>query len=161
MNTTAADPQPQPPPTIFVVHPRERSSKCSIEPLRDRAGFVFWKFPHRGPEPLEGYIRLGMGGPQIGPGDAGSGLLVLDGTWRLAARMEPGFTELPVRSLPVLQTAYPRTSKLFQDPDGGLATIEAVWAAYHLMGRSTDGLLDHFRWGDQFIADNAEQLGTS
>jgi ribosome biogenesis protein Tsr3 len=36
-----------------------------------------------------------------------------------------------------------------------------VWAAYHLMGRSTDGLLDHFRWGDQFIADNAEQLGTS
>ena len=119
MNSTAADPQPHTPPTIFVVHPRERSSKCSIEPLRDRAGFVFWKFPHRGPETLDGYVRLGMGGPLIGPDDAESGLLVLDGTWRLAARMEPDFTELPVRSLPVLQReqwTVPKTHRLIHSP---------------------------------------------
>ena len=158
MNTTAADSAGNTPPTVFVVHPRERPSKCSIEPLRGREGFVFWKFPDRGPEPLDGYVRLGMGGPRIGPDDAHGGLLILDGTWRLASRMEPDYGELPVRSLPELQTAYPRTSKLFDDPSGGLATIEAVWAAYHLMGRSTVGLLDHFRWADQFIAANAEPL---
>jgi pre-rRNA-processing protein TSR3 len=155
---TAADSASETLPTIFVVHPKERPSKCSVEPLRGRDGFVFWSFPERGSEPLAGYVRLGLGGPQIGPDDAHNGLLLLDGTWRLASRMEPDYAELPVRSLPELQTAYPRTSKLFEDPGGGLATIEALWAAYHLMGRCTGGLLDHFRWADQFVAANAGQL---
>ena len=75
------------PPTIFVVHPRERRSKCSVEALRGRDGFIFWTFPSRGPESLEGYVRLGMGGPEIGPEDANGGLLILDGTWRLASKM--------------------------------------------------------------------------
>ena len=43
------------PPTIIVVHPRERRQKCTVEPLRGRAGFVFWRFPETGPEPLEGH----------------------------------------------------------------------------------------------------------
>jgi len=41
-----------------------------------------------------------MGGPLIGPDDAHQGLLILDGTWRLVAKMEPDYTKLPVRSLP-------------------------------------------------------------
>ena len=63
-----------------------------------------------------------------------------------------------VRSLPGLQTAYPRSSKIFDDPEGGLASIEALWAAYHLMGRPTDGLLDHYRWAEQFLAANSDLL---
>lgn len=146
------------PPTILVVHPRERRSKCSVEALRGRDGFVFWTFPSQGPESLEGYVRLGMGGPVIGPDDAGGGLLILDGTWRLASKMESDYAELPVRSLPELQTAYPRTSKLFEDPAGGLATIEALWAAYRLMGRPTDKLLDHYQWAERFVEANGSCL---
>src|SRR3712207_2863851 len=118
------------PPTIIVVHPKERRSKCTVEPLRGRPGFVFWKFPQRGEEPLEGYVRLGLGGPVLSAADAPRGLLVLDGTWRLAGPMETQYADVPVRTLPPWVTAYPRVSKLFKDPHGGLATIEAVFAAY-------------------------------
>ena len=44
------------------------------------------------------------------------------------------------------------------DPDHGLASIEALFAAYHLMGRPTDGLLDHYRWAEQFLAANSDLL---
>jgi pre-rRNA-processing protein TSR3 len=158
VSDTPSGPVRRSPPTICVVHPRERRSKCSLEPLRDREGFVFWTFPERGEEPLEGYVRLGMGGPLIGPRDAAGGLLVLDGTWRLAAGMEADYSELPVRSLPELETAYPRSSKIFDDPAEGLASIEALWAAYRLMGRCGDGLLDHYRWAEQFLAANSDLI---
>ena len=155
MTDTAASNHPTHPSTILVVHAKERRSKCSLEPLRNRPGFVFWTFPGQDDQPLDQYVRLGMGGPLIGPYDAHQGLLILDGTWRLVAKMEPDYTKLPVRSLPPLQTAYPRHSKTFDDPDHGLASIEALFAAYHLMGRPTDGLLDHYRWANQFLAANS------
>ena len=146
------------PPTIIVVHPREKRSKCSVEPLRGRDGFVFWKFPDLGSEPLDGYFRLGLGGPELSRADAGSGLLVLDGTWRLSQRMEPFFRDVPVRTLPPWRTAYPRVSKLFEDPDTGLATIEAVYAAHSILGRETAGLLDHYHWSESFLDLNREQI---
>ena len=145
-----------PPPTVIVVHPREKRSKCSVEPLRGREEFSFWTFPDRGPEPLAGYFRLGIGGPVVGADDANSGMLVLDGTWRLAEKMEKFYTELPVRSLPVVRTAYPRTSKITPDPLGGLATIEAIYAAYRLLGRPVDGLLNHYHWAESFLHLNPE-----
>lgn len=142
------------PPTIIVVHPKERRSKCSVQPLRGRHGFVFWKYPKRGTEPLEGYVRLGLGGPQLTPADAARGLLILDGTWRYAAAMERDYAELPVRSLGAWETAYPRTSKLFEDPSAGLATIEALVAAYVQMGRPIEGLLDSYQWQEEFLEKN-------
>lgn len=147
-----------PPPTIIVVHPKERRSKCTVEPLRADERFRFWKFPSRGPESLAGYVRIGLGGPQLTAEQRDSGLLFLDGTWRLAERMEPDFRELPVYSLGPWETAYPRTSKLFEDPAAGLATIEAIFAAYVQTGRDTDGLLDDYRWSDEFLRVNAERL---
>jgi len=88
-------------------------------------------------------------------------LLVLDGTWRLASRMEPDYAELPIRSLGVWETAYPRKTKLFEDPAAGLATIEAVYAAYVQLGRDVTGLLDHYHWADEFLRRNAEQLAAN
>lgn len=168
------------PPTIIVVHPKERRSKCSVQHLRGREGFVFWNYPKRdpvgpavadatghsapNPEPrqaqpdLRDYVRLGFGGPVIAPADADRGLLILDGTWRWAESMEPDFADLPVRSLPDLQTAYPRVSKTYDDPPGGLATIEALYAAYRLMGRETGGLLEGYYWGGEFLKRNGESL---
>ena len=141
-------------PTIFVVHPKEKRKKCTVEPLRGIPGFVFWKYPHVGPESLDGYVQLGFDGPQLSSSDANCGLLILDGTWRFAAKMEEDFGHIPVRSLPPLKTAYPRVSKMFENPDGGLATIEAVYAAYRLLGRETVGLLDGYRWAPEFLSLN-------
>jgi pre-rRNA-processing protein TSR3 len=148
------------PPTIIVVHPKEKRSKCTVEPLRGREDFVFWTFPERGPQSLEGYVRLGLGGPQLSADDAASGLLVLDGTWRLAEKMEADFEDVPVRTLPAWETAYPRISKLFEDPLGGLATIEAVYAAHHILGRDVSGLLESYYWRDEFLARNSARLST-
>lgn len=147
------------PPTIIVVHRRENRKKCSVEPLRERTGFIFWTYPDNGPESLAGYVRLGIGGPLLSVADSTSGLLVIDATWRLAERMEKKYADIPVRSLPNWQTAYPRVSKVFDDPSSGLATIEAIYAAYHAMGRSTDGLLDQYHWSEEFLAINGELVG--
>ena len=143
------------PRTIIVVHPREKRSKCTVEPLRNRSEYVFWTFPEPGDESLEAYVRLGFGGPVLSEADDGHrGLLVLDGTWKLAGRMENVFNDIPIRSLPETQTAYPRTSKIWDDPHGGLATIEAIYVANRLLNRPVDGLLDEYYWADQFLTAN-------
>ncbi len=144
-------------PTIIVVHPKEKRSKCTVEPLRGRHDFVFFRFPDR-PASLEGYVRLGLDGPPLSRSDADHGLLLLDGTWRLAQRMEPAFQDVPVRTLHGWATAYPRTSKLFEDPGGGLATIEALYAALLTLGRDTHGLLDHYHWADEFLRLNRHRV---
>lgn len=144
-----------PPPTVIVFHPRERRAKCSVRPLRGRPDIAFCNYP-RMPYELDGYVRLGLGGPLLSTADAACGLLVLDGTWRHVAPMERAHAAIPIRSLPPLITAYPRTSKVRTDPDGGLATIEAIYAAYRLLGRDTAGLLDHYHWADEFVMQNHE-----
>lgn len=146
----------EPPPTIVVVHPKERRKKCTVEPLRSREDFRFWKFPRQGPESLEGYVRLGLDGPLLTVADRDRGLLVLDGTWKLAERMLPDYEQLPVRSLLPWRTAYPRVSKLYKDPAAGLATIEALFAAFWQMGRDTAGLLDQYHWMSEFLEINSE-----
>jgi len=146
-----------PPPTIIIVHPKERRSKCTVEGLRGDPRLVFHRFPSR-PENLGGYVRLGLGGPELSAADADRGLLILDGTWRWAAQMESAFADVPVRTLPPLTTAYPRTSKLFADPARGLATIEALFSALTILGRDTSRLLDGYAWAAAFLATNAAAL---
>ncbi|TWT63139.1 ribosome biogenesis domain-containing protein [Rubinisphaera italica] len=145
-------------PTIIVVHYKERRSKCTVEPLRHQPGFEFWKFPLKEPQALPNYIRLGIDGPPLSREDRKHGLLVLDATWKLASKMEAEFEDVPIRSLPVCQTAYPRNSKLFEDPSAGLATIEAIYVAYKILGYSLDGLLDEYRWQDEFLRINEDVL---
>ncbi len=142
------------PPTVIVVHPRERRSKCSVEPLRDRPEFVFTTFPHPVPIDVTNYVRLGIGGPVLSEADTDRGLLLLDGTWRLAARMEPFYSHVEVRSLPVIRTAYPRKSAVYADPSEGLATIEALYAALRILGRNTQDLLNEYHWKQPFLELN-------
>ncbi|MCH7685608.1 MAG: hypothetical protein IH899_02825, partial [Planctomycetes bacterium] len=95
------------PPTIIVVHPKERRSKCTVAPLRGKPGFVFRKYPHSETGSLQNYVRLGLDGPLLSAKDAEQGLLILDGTWRWTEAMGRDFEDVPVRSLPPWQTAYP------------------------------------------------------
>jgi pre-rRNA-processing protein TSR3 len=146
---------PMPPPiTIIVRHPRERVQKCSVWPLRDRQGLLFLEYPVEEMPDLAGYVRLAVDGPLLSAADAASGLLVLDGSWRWTEVMTKAFAHVPPRSLAGWKTAYPRVSKMYEDPAEGLATVEALYLAHHILGRSTEGLLDHYRWAEEFLRRN-------
>jgi pre-rRNA-processing protein TSR3 len=142
------------PPTIIVRHTHENPRKCSVLPLRARDDLVFMNYPVSKLPPLEGYVRLAADGPELSIADAHTGLLLLDGSWRWAASMTRDFEHVPPRSLHGYVTAYPRSSKLGTDPDNGLASVEALFLAYHILGRSTEGLLDHYRWAAEFVRVN-------
>jgi len=147
------------PVTYIVRHPRENPKKCSVLPLKGRPDLVFLNYPVKRPPDLTGYVRLAADGPELSAGDRDAGLLVLDGSWRWARSMTEAFADVPARSLRGYHSAYPRVSKLGTDPANGLATVEALFQAYHVLGRSTAGLLDHYRWADEFLRLNGLGLG--
>ena len=142
------------PVTIIVRHPRENPRKCSVLPLDGRDDVKFYSYPATDLPPLDGYIRLAADGPELSTVDRECGILLLDGSWRSSNKMVTHHSKVPPRSLHGWKTAYPRVSKLGTDPDNGLASIEALYIAYHLLGRPTDGLLDHYHWAGQFLQLN-------
>jgi pre-rRNA-processing protein TSR3 len=149
------------PPTIIVRHPKENPRKCSVLPLRGRPDLIFLGYPVRERPPLDGYVRLAAEGPELTAADAAAGLLLLDGSWRWAAAMTRDFADVPPRSLCGWRTAYPRVSKMGTDPDNGLATVEALFVAYHVLGRPTAGLLDHYHWAEEFLRLNGLKEGVT
>ena len=60
----------------------------------------------------------------------------------------------PRRQLPLFETAYPRSSKLFRDPPGGLASAEALFVASLVFSRYDENLLDGYRWKEEFLEAN-------
>jgi pre-rRNA-processing protein TSR3 len=143
------------PKTVLIIHPKEKRGKCSLEPLRGRPDLCFVDFPPKHPIELPGYVRLSVDGPPLSEADAKSGILLIDGSWRHAASMQEHFADVPPRSLAGFRTAYPRVSKVFHDPAEGLASVEALYIAYRVLGRSTDGMLDAYFWREQFLRLNA------
>jgi pre-rRNA-processing protein TSR3 len=142
------------PPTVIVRHPKENPRKCSVLPLRGRPDVVFLDYPVRKRPDLTGYVRLAADGPELTSADAAAGILLLDGSWRWAGAMTRAFADVPARSLHGYRTAYPRASKQGTDPANGLASVEALVVAYHVLGRPVEGLLDHFHWADEFLRLN-------
>jgi pre-rRNA-processing protein TSR3 len=142
------------PPTVIVRHKKENPRKCSVLPLKGRPDVRFFSHPVRVMPDLSGYIRLAAEGPPLTAADAAAGILLLDGSWRSAGDMTRDFAHVPPRSLAGFVTAYPRVSKLGTDPDNGLASVEALYLAYHLLGRPTEGLLDHYHWAAEFLRAN-------
>lgn len=142
------------PPSIIVRDSRENQRKCSILPLQGRPDLVFYTYPVTGSLDLNDYLRLAADGPELSAADSASGLLLLDGSWRRAGAMTRAYLHVPPRSLQGFQTAYPRVSKHGTDPANGLASVEALFLAYHILGRSTEGLLDHYRWAEEFLSLN-------
>ena len=142
------------PITIIVRHPKENPKKCSVFALKGRADIQLVSYPAKEALAFDGYVRLAADGPELSDADRGSGILLLDGSWRAADKMVIHFEAVPPRSLHGWKTAYPRVSKLGTDPDNGLASIEALYLAYHILGRTTEGLLDHYHWAQQFLERN-------
>ncbi len=142
------------PPTIIIRSPRENPRKCSVIPLKGKPGFIFHDYPAQKVDALENYIRLAAEGEELTAADASKGILLLDASWRRSGPMNRQFANVPPRVLRGYQTAYPRRSKQGTDPDNGLASIEALYLAYRVLGRPVEGLLDAYRWRDEFLRLN-------
>lgn len=148
-------------PTIILRHRKENLKKCSLRGLETRPDMHFLTYPLLQPLPdLTDYIVLTLDAPILSAEDAKYGLFLIDGTWRYAEKM---VKTLPAgfrgRSLPpIARTAYPRSQEDCIDPSRGLASVEALFLAYQLLGRDPSGLLDHYYWREQFLIKCADSL---
>jgi pre-rRNA-processing protein TSR3 len=143
---------------LILRDPRESPAKCSLTPVRGLPGIDLrsWRFDRR--YAAGGRILLHPEGRLLTEADVGAaGLLLLDCAWRRLPQMLASLDGEPLlRRLPPLRTAYPRRSKLFDDPSAGLASIEALYAALALLGERRPELLDGYRWRDEFLAANPQ-----
>jgi pre-rRNA-processing protein TSR3 len=144
--------------TIILRHRRENLKKCSLRGLEAREDMLFYTYPQSTLPSLKGYVLLTLNAPPLSREDADNGLFLIDGTWKLSQLM---YRQLTIphlfieRSLPPgLQTAYPRRQEDCQDPTRGLASIEALFAAYVILGKDPTGLLDHYHWKESFLEKN-------
>ena len=168
-------------PNIIIRH-RENKRKCTLTPLVGRPDFIFMKdrlfleehpgktganCPGRdnpadaGPfDVLKDCIFLHIDGPLLTAKDAGRRLLLLDASWRRALKLSlhPALAGLEKRSLSGFVTAYPRVSKIYPMPLGGLASIEALYIARLIQGREDMTLLDGYYWKDKFLELNREMI---
>lgn len=147
-----------PSPEILILRdPRESTRKCSLTPLRGRPGVEFVHFRPGLRLDASGRLLLHPDGEELSPADAGSGLLLVDCSWRRLPRLLQAIDgEPPRRRLPPLQTAYPRRSRTFQDPGQGLASVEALYAALALLGEPRPELLQGYVWAQAFLDANSD-----
>ena len=149
-------------PISVIRHPKERRSKCSLTPLEGRADIDFFRARPNWSFDMTGFTVLALGAPELSPEDAGRPLLLLDSTWRLLPQIEACLHGQGVRrTLPAVPTAYPRISKIAEDPMGGLASVEALFLAKLLLGERDDALLADYYWRDEFLQSlkQADLLG--
>ncbi len=144
-----------PVPTTVIRHPKERIAKCSLRFLHTRPEMTFLRARPDFRFDATGFILLAVDAPPLSLADAGQPLLLLDSTWRWLPQLRTCVIGEPIaRSIPsAVRTAYPRTSKVFDDPEAGLASIEALYLARALLGDNDTSLLTGYHWQDQFLAN--------
>jgi pre-rRNA-processing protein TSR3 len=142
------------PPTIILRHKRENLKKCSLRGLEHREDMVFLTYPASFLPDLKNYFVLTLDAPLLTPDDAHLGLFLIDGTWRYAEKMAQSLPPpFMCRSLPAhFRTAYPRRQLDCPEPERGLASVEALYLAYSILGRTTEGILDHYHWKELFMS---------
>jgi pre-rRNA-processing protein TSR3 len=150
--------------TTIIRHWKENLAKCSLRGLEERPDLTFVPAYEGMIFPADGFLLLTVDAPPLDPDDPALSprppLLLLDATWRLAPLLERMLRGSPLRrSLPAGWVgAYPRRSKLFCDPGEGLATVEALYAARLMLGDEQPGLLEHYRWAEDFRRLNTRRI---
>ena len=140
---------------LVLRDPRESRRKCSLTPLVGLAGIRFVDYDPERVVEAGGRVLLHVEGEEIGAGDRGRGLLLIDCAWRRVPKLLRTVEGAVLRRrLPHLASAYPRRSRTFEDPDQGLASVEALYAASVLLGEARPELLAGYRWREQFLAAN-------
>ena len=139
-----------------VRHPRENVKKCSLRHLHGRPDFEFLTAVDGFSFDATGFILLEIDAPVVSPADAGKPILLLDSTWHLLPRVRAKITgNFIPRSLPSsIKTAYPRVSKMHDDPHGGLATVEALYAALKFMGAPDFEIIKNYFFAEKFLKIN-------
>lgn len=140
-------------PVTVLRHPKERISKCSLRFLHDRPEFTFLRARPGLRFDATGFLLLAVDAPPLDVSDRGHPLLLLDSTWRYLPQVAACVVGEPIRrSIPGdVRTAYPRVSRNFEDPTGGLASIEALYLAKRLLGDDDPTLLDGYHWREEFL----------
>jgi len=140
---------------LILRDPRESTRKCSLTPLRGFPGVRFVNYGKDRRVDASGRILLHPEGHRIGPEDRGRGLFLVDCAWRRLPELLATVDGDPApRRVPPLATAYPRRSRDATDPEDGLASVEALYAALALLGEPVAGLLDGYRWTEDFLRRN-------
>ncbi|MFO1051176.1 MAG: hypothetical protein U1F36_03035 [Planctomycetota bacterium] len=141
-------------PVTVIRHPKERVAKCSLRTLHGREGFTFLRASHGMRFDATGHLLLAVDAPPLTIEDRGHPILLLDSTWRHLAALMRCVTGTPIRrSIPGgVRTAYPRQSRIFEDPEAGLASIEALYLCKRILGEDDESLLDGYHWKDTFLA---------
>ena len=141
---------------------KESPQKCSLTPLHQAGAPGFsWHRVSLGERLEIGEVTLlHPDGDALSPRDSTRPLLLVDSSWRDLPRVLSGLQgTFHSRSLPVgLETAYPRKSKTFLDPEHGLASIEALHAALALLGHRDDSVLEGYHWREKWLDANAAIL---
>lgn len=143
-------------PTIILRHRKENLKKCTLHGLETRTDFHFFSYPQQPLPCINNYFLLSLDGIELCSQDAEFGIFLIDGTWRYATLMEKTVpATIQRRSLPAAwKTAYPRYQTGCLDADRGLASIEALYVAYKIIGRDTSELLNHYFWKNDFLQKN-------
>lgn len=145
---------------LILRDPRESTKKCSLTPLRGTPGVRFVSYHPERRLDAGGRVLLDPEGEELGPQDAGRGLFLIDCAWRRLPALRRTVDGEPVRRrLPRLTTAYPRKSQLFEDPEAGLASIEALYAAVSILFGPRPELLTDYRWAEEFLTLNPALRG--
>ena len=146
-------------PILILIRRGEDPAQCTVRPLRGTPGLEFLPYPLRQKPDFSRHLLLAPGAPPLTPADADRPLLLLDASWRHAVKMRKAVEPVEARSIPPgWQTAYPRRSKIHNDPDAGLATAEALFAALCTLGVRDDSLLRFYPWRDAFLELNRDRI---
>jgi len=144
------------PPRILIYRDRRESRlKCSLSAIRGLPGVEFARYVPGRRFSAGACVLLHPDGPELSRADLRRDLLLVDCSWRHLPQLLASLDGEPApRSLPRLVTAYPRKSKVFDDPDAGLASIEALFAATVILGEPRPELLIGYRYAEQFLSAN-------
>lgn len=144
---------------VYVDH-GETPNRCTILPLAYRSDFTILR--RKFLNPLISEVLLHPEGILLSEIDKSikvSSLAAIDCVWR---RLDPLVQSLPqpaplkVRIPEGFVTAYPRVAKNNADPEGGFATIEALFIGAAFLGHWDTSLLREYYFADDFLQKNAK-----
>ena len=142
--------------TLIIRHRRENRKKCTLTPLEKRSDFTFLPYPNTPAFDPTNCVLLDFEGPLLSKREAKKTLVVIDSLWRYVPKIKAILPKMHSCSLPAFKTAYPRKQEDCLDPTRGMASIEAIYVAYTLLGWDTTGLLDHYHFREEFLKNNFE-----
>ncbi|MBI3818373.1 MAG: hypothetical protein HY286_06765 [Planctomycetes bacterium] len=141
---------------LIIRDARESTRKCSIAAIQGMPNITFrgWRRDHT--IALPPHVLLCPGAPPLASEDGGLPLLLVDSSWRhLPQLMRDVRGTFALRSIPAgFASAYPRKSRVFNDPDDGLATVEALFIALAVLGEWRDDILEHYHFKSEFMKIN-------